>query len=226
MTYLLALLALIAAIALTWAVCTALAGASVGAVPTRIALFAGPSVRIGQVGGTELRLGLLPLGSSVRFLGDDGEDEVRLGAEDRKSYETLPLVTRLTIVAIGWVPLFLFAQAVLGLRPAATEFLQAFEQIFRYLRDPAFAAGAAAWFKGCVTAGRWTEAAAVLGMKMIAFNLLPLPLLAGGQILLEIARSAARRRLEWPDRVVALSVVIAFTMAIVAANRTWRLFVQ
>lgn len=244
-------LGIIASIALVWALCTALAGAFVGAVPTRLVLFAGPNVRVGLVRGVELRLGLLPIGSSVQFLDvqqvqeayafrmvdEDTNEEVldpeRVEAEAlvwaadyiglRRLYETLPLAARVTILLVGWVPTFLFAQVVLGLQAAGTEIVEGWSQIFRYLFDEAYASGAIAWLKAALAGGRVAEVAATIAMKMVALNLLPLPLLAGGQIILEILRSATRRPLRWPDRLAGLSFAVYLMAAYVFVDRTWRL---
>jgi membrane-associated protease RseP (regulator of RpoE activity) len=112
MTAALVILAVTALVALTWALCTATAGAFAGAVPTRVHLFAGPALRLGRVRGVDVHLGLLPIGSSVQFLdlelaGDpfdaheppEAQTATWLGY--RQVFERLPLATRLTVLLIG-----------------------------------------------------------------------------------------------------------------------------
>jgi membrane-associated protease RseP (regulator of RpoE activity) len=242
----LVILTVLALIAVTWAASTVLAGAFVGAVPTRVTLFAGPSVRVMQVRGVEIRLGVLPIGSSVQFLdidqveeayalheGDENEDpEVafyRWAARyvgERRLYETLPLVTRLTVHLIGWVPVFLAAQILLGLRPAAIELAEGFSQIFRYFLDKGYAGAATGWLASMVAQGRFAEAGATIAMKVIAVNLLPLPMLAGGQMLIQILSSATGRLLRWPDRMVGVSVAVYFGIMFVFATTVWKLLVR
>jgi membrane-associated protease RseP (regulator of RpoE activity) len=220
--------AVLAIVALVFAVCTAVAGALIDAVPIRISLFAGPSMHLATIREADVRLGLLPFGSGVRFLDEDAVEEGladEIDLDGKRLFEHLPLVTRLTVLLVGWVAIFLIAQAILGLRGAATELGEGFRQIVAFLTDRDYAPVAAAWLKGMMAGGRFAEAGAVIAMKVTAFNFLPLPGLTGGEFLLQIASSAAGRRLQWPSVVVPVSLALGVGMVYIFVTRMWNVLV-
>jgi len=252
---------------IAWAVVTALAGRLLGATVREVRFFIGPGVRIARLGGVNIRVGLLPIGSSVQFLDadlllaayaearaageihedafdpdlddlDHLEDLGGLGSADEESdcdlewvgnfvagkrlFDALPLASRLTLQLIGWVPVFFFAQMVLGLSGATSGLLQGFGQIFRFFADPAYSQAVLRWLAKTVAEGHWDRAAATVGLKIIAIDLLPLPIFAGGQILATIATSLRRRRTHWPSLALAVSLGVVIMALVVFAGRLWK----
>jgi membrane-associated protease RseP (regulator of RpoE activity) len=227
MTLVLLIFLTITAVSFVWAVTTALTGRLLGATLLKVVFFNGPSLRIARLGTAEVRLGLLPIGSSVQFLDAAAVEEAHAEAlSERRLLEDLPFAARLLILVIGWIPVFLLAAIPLGLPGAATELGEAFGQIVRFFRDPAYPALALGSLQMELAAGHWALAAAVVGLKVTAINLLPLPILAGGKILEEIASALTRRTVRWPSLLVTLSFFGCLLALFYFVKQLWKVIAQ
>jgi hypothetical protein len=224
MTVVLLIVLTMTGVSALWAVTTALVGRLAGATVLKVTLALGPSIRIARLGFTEIRLGL-PISSSVQFLDagflEDDEEAADVFA-DRPLQEELPFVARLLIPVAGWIPVFLFAWIALGLPGAATELGEGFGQILRFLSEPAYPAMALGSLQTELSAGRWMAAAAVVGMKAMAINFLPLPVFAGGKILEEIASFLMRRTVRWPSLLVSISFFLVLGALFLFVQRLWK----
>ena len=222
MTLVLLILLTITGVAFVWAVTTVLVARLVGATVLTVELALGPGLRIASLGGTEIRLGL-PIGSSVRFLDAATVAESSEGfVAGRRMWEDLPLAARLTVHLAGWLPVFLLALIPLGLPGAASELGAAFGQIVRFFKEPAYPTMALMSLSSMLSEGHWDRAAAIVALKVAAINLLPLPLFAGGKILLEIASAATRRELRWPSLLVTLSFTAYILALFYFVQRVWK----
>ena len=157
--------------------------------------------------GIAMSFGPIPA-SSVSALG-------RATFEDGpRTWSVLPLARRLVIVLGPWAALAILAAACLGPAHAARSIAHGFSQVALVL-DPTplmrsfFALARTAPLH--VTFG-------VLLAKMVAFNLLPLATLAGGEAIDELVSTVRRRRFPtwWTilSLVVALWLVLRFAWAI------------
>ena len=216
------ILLVLASASIVWAVATALVARILGATILQVHIFVGPSLRIFRLGEAEIRLGLLPIGSSVRFLDVDAIEEAVAERAGRRLFEELPLAARLSIHLAGWVLVFLFAQVVLGWSAAASELAQGFGQIFRFFYDRAYPGMALASLSSELSQGLWDRAAAVVALKVIAINLLPLPIYTGGMILVEIASALVRRTVRWPSSVLSVSLFVYLAVLVIFVRLFWK----
>jgi membrane-associated protease RseP (regulator of RpoE activity) len=241
----LAILVSLSLTALVWAVVTASFAKLLGATVLEIRLFAGPQVKLAQLGETSLALGLMPFGSSVRFLDQDflkqvrsknlqereeqslamNEDEAaeRLPAfwQGRKPFEQLRFVSRVGIILCGWLVILWFARWGLGRQQVGHEFLATYYQVLRYLLEPDFALAAIRWLRGILTEGYWLTAIALLSVKITALNFIPLPFLAGGALVRETASALTARSLRLPAQWVGTTFIISIGLLFLFLIRTW-----
>lgn len=174
----------------------ALLAMALGARPSRVRVGYGPALISRTVGGIRLELGLLPLGGFVQF-GDAGE-----------TYEALSPARRMLISLAG--PLALI---MLGVLLGNTQFAATFVKLFDGALHP--------MHEGARLVGRLVtlldekplEAFGWLAFVFAAFNLLPIPPLAGSQFLEAFASLVAGRKVALPNwaRLAGPLVMLAFT---------------
>lgn len=192
--------------AFTVAVARALGGRVSSAV-----IFLGPRPLRWKVGSVSVELGVVPLPLGyVTFERDDaGDDE-----PERTSFHDLSRPRRLAILLAPWVGMALVCLAVLG-PEALGSIARGFAQLPTGALSPT---GTGRALLAQLLALAATEpvhvAAARVITKMIAFNLLPLPGLAGLSFASELVRRGRRVR---PPR----AVLVASSLALVGLAIGW-----
>jgi membrane-associated protease RseP (regulator of RpoE activity) len=148
--------------------------------------------------GVSYRFGLLPLGGSVKFnTGDEKpqktkSDWVDLAADkEPPGFNDLHPLRRILVSASGCAALFLLAAVCLGPLAAARSLGRGFLQVIPYApwASPWVPSGRelASRFASLLAQGPFSLVLGVLAAKWAAFNLLPVPPLNGGMILLTLA---------------------------------------
>jgi membrane-associated protease RseP (regulator of RpoE activity) len=165
--------------------CMAMVGWVLGAKIEVVSLFSGPRLLGAKIAGVDFRISSLPIGGYVKFYGDTTESDVIAAG---KAFKDLHPVKRIFIAASGPLALLLFAANLIGLGHVARPFISGFAQFFSGALMP--------FNQGQYLLHRLSEIAttsvplflALMAVKMAAFNLLPLPVLNGGYVILEIVR--------------------------------------
>lgn len=183
---------------------------AVGGRVRAVVLFLGPRVARTPIGSLSLELGALPLPVGyVAFERDEADDEL-----ERSSFHDLSRPRRLAILGAPWIGISLACVALLG-PEALGSIARGFAQIPMGALSPT---GTGHALVARLFALAATEPAHVLGArvitKMVAFNLLPLPGLAGLTLLTELVR---RSRSVGLHRLVS----IAGTLALLAIAGGW-----
>jgi membrane-associated protease RseP (regulator of RpoE activity) len=163
-----------------------------GADIEEVSLFFGPKVLEFRHGGIPYRLGLVPLGNYVRFADDP---------ETPGAFRSLHPMTRLAIIGSADAALMLLACLLLGPSHALNSLGHGFEQVIRGALAPA--STAQMLIRGLLDLLDRESLGLGLGVvaaKVAAVNLLPLPALSGGQLILNLV--GGRRGL--PGRVQAI----------------------
>lgn len=166
-----------------------------GACPTEVAVFQGPRLFGCRIGRTEWRLNLIPLGARVLFgaprpeSGSDsqsGLDPARVEelARIHEEFHAKPLFVQALMNLSGPVSMVLIAACFLGPSEGMSSLSRGFAQVFQGAWSP-FEVGAPLiqGFLDLVARGGALSAAGILSAKLAALNLLPIPMLAGGQVL-------------------------------------------
>jgi membrane-associated protease RseP (regulator of RpoE activity) len=184
----------------------------VGAKVEQADLFYGPHViRYETQGGTVYRLGLIPLGNSVRFAAEPGIDG---------SFNELHPLRRVALVASGSASLVLLALVLLGPARGLRSLAQGIPQVL-----------AGAWAPGTMAQDllsglfavlrrhSWTTGLGVVAAKFTAMNLLPFPNLDGGQILLRLLAWRRPEPARWllPFHVLGIVIAAAILVGWIAA---------
>ena len=149
-----------------------------------IHLFFGKKLASFTIGEVTFTIGSIPVGGSVVFEGMNSE-----ATEDNEltGYNKLPLSWRLTIIASGPLAVFLLASLCIGSAEAAHSLLIGFGQVVQGALSP-LSQGQVLLSKAetlLSTQGAITLLG-VLSAKMAASNLLPLPTLNGGQLIMAL----------------------------------------
>lgn len=212
-------------VSLVFAFVTAVVGRWLGARVLEVGLFFAPRLFTFHLGEVPVRVGLIPIGSNVRFWDVDSKPEERPAAGRDLSlqdslFEDLSLVRRLTILLSGWIVVVLLAALILGPAEALRELGEGFRETFLFLWSPAFAQQALASFDALAQVSP-LEAGALWAVKITSFNLLPFPLFVGGFILKEVFSSLLRRPFRWPDGLMNLSFFLLLAMLSLAVRALW-----
>lgn len=183
-----------------------LAGASVG----EIGVFNGPALARLSVAGTTLRLNLIPLGGYVKF--DHAEGAPGLLGRGRPLQE-LSVLKRLLIASSGCVALLVVAAACLGPASALRHVASGFPQLVQGALHPlAVGAPLIAGLARFVAAHPVVPTVGLIASKELAFNLLPIPLLNGWDIIMILVQVSWRFTEKVRDRIYqfGLLVLLAF----------------
>lgn len=156
----------------------AAAGRAAGVTVEEVGLFVGPALLDFRVKGVRYRLGMIPVGGYVKFLGDDEKGGVPPG-----SFHRLHPLVRVAVMAAGPLAILALSAACLGPAHAARSFVHGFGQAAPFLaaRGP----GGGELLRGLsavLTYGSFRTAVGVVAAKVAAMNLLPIPALVGGTI--------------------------------------------
>lgn len=118
-------------------------------------------------------LGYIPTGGSIKH--------------DHEDYQKRNLLTRISILFAGALFTFLSAAVLVGISASFNELIKGFQQIFNLILSPLDKGlGLIRSFKEYASINPFTVTYALLATKIAAANLLPIPPMNGGQILLEI----------------------------------------
>lgn len=192
----------------------AIAGRVAGASISEVAIFMGPAIVKIKVYGVAFRLNLLPLGSYVKF---DTDERVR-----RQRLDDLHPLIRALIASSGCLALLLFTAVCFGPSVALHHTLSGFSQIITgALRPIAIGTQLLQGLWQFVATQSLLSTLALVASKEAAFNLLPLPSLNGGDIILNLASlvkpisESLREKLATAGMLVMLLIWLCWLIALV-----------
>lgn len=180
-----------------------------GAKVEEIGLFMGPKLFGFRVGGILFRVNALPLGSFVKLA--DG-------------FEKINIVSRSIVALSGCLALILTALAVFGFAAGWHQFVSGFGQIFGGTFSPGSEGArlvSAAY--GFAAANSFLQTIGMFAAKMAAFNLLPIPMLNGGQFLIYLLQAvfnlsdSAREKINIFGLLALLLLYCVWLYAVIAA---------
>lgn len=181
-----------------------LAGASI----SEIGIFIGPTLFKINIRGVALKLNLLPTGSYVKY---DADEPDRRRATRSKRLEDLNPLTRAVIASAGCLALLLVAVVYLGPSAAIRHTVSGFSQIISGTLSPL--EHGARLLQLLYQFASTMPLPATLGLvasKEAAFNLLPLPVFNGGDIILNLINLVKRI----PDLVIERLNMFGFLLMI------------
>ena len=162
-----------------------IAGLLSGASIEKIDIFTGPKLAVVHFRGVPLSVGCLPTGGSVAFKGMAYSEEEAEG----KSFRRLPLAWRMVIIASGPLAVSLLASVCIGPVEAGRSLINGFHQFVMGAFAPS--SQGQALLKKALYLFHTQPFVIVLGVvsaKIAAGNLLPVPPMNGGQLLMELFR--------------------------------------
>jgi membrane-associated protease RseP (regulator of RpoE activity) len=173
----------------------AVVGWRLGATVEEVSLFFSPVLIRFRYRGVDYRVGAIPMGGSVRFKGDrdepKGPEEILFAADmEPPGFHELHPLRRVAIAAAGCAALVVVGALCLGPWASVRSLGRGFVQLIPFAPwAPAWVPGGrqlAARFLALIRDGPFRIALGVLAAKMAAINLLPLPPLNGGAIILTL----------------------------------------
>lgn len=179
-----------------WTLAQVAVATALGARPCDVRVGSGPRMLAWRMGGMAWSFRPLMLNGSVGFKEEgveepDGLDRVR----------RLPAARYLVAVLAPWAVMVLVAMLCLGASEGLRHFASGFTLLFEFSALP----DRLRRLFLLVREGEWARAWGLLCAKMAAFNLLPLPLLAGGNVLFSPWR---QRNPDWRGRANAVGLVV------------------
>lgn len=171
----------------------------------KIGLFYGKPVLNFQTRFGSVCIGYIPTGGFVEL--------------DMDAFPKEPASSRCAVTLSGPVALFLSALVCLGFQHAGFSFAATFPQLIELLASPI---SKGKEFFGLLSAKAIATpitAYGVLAMKAAALNLLPLPTLAGGRLLVEMSKkreaSAVAKAINYLGSVTAFCILVWFVILLV-----------
>jgi membrane-associated protease RseP (regulator of RpoE activity) len=163
----------------------------VGAKVEEIVLFIGPGLRF-RLGGIDYKIGLIPLGSSVRFPNED---------KDPDRFSALPLWKRLAVFASGVVALAILACLCLGPWQGVLSIWRGLDQVLIGACSPMRTGRTLIrTLYAILRVDPYVIGLGIVAAKTVAVNIYPIPSLDGGSIvlaLLERAFGLSDKAREW-----------------------------
>ena len=164
---------------------------------------------------TKIKLGLIPFPSGyVQFRAIKENFPARF-----KAFASLPLVNKMAVSLSGIVLNIIFAASILGFQSAISSSVKGVRQIIEILvsRDFGFY-----YLRQIVILQQsgWWHTWAVLTTKVVSFNLLPIPGLYGGFILITLWEFFTRTKIE-PEKLGELTLV-SIIIFLATFLYTWR----
>lgn len=156
-----------------YAVSSALASWVLGVKVETIGIFLGPCLKQFNFGFVNLRINLIPLGTYIQL-----NDE---------QFSNLPPLKKIPIIASGCLSNLLLAILCLGYIDALQSFYTTFGQVFLCIL-PTKIPYLLSLMVNFISNNTIISTLGVTSSKLSAFNLFPLPFLAGGQIIFEILK--------------------------------------
>ncbi|MBZ4418999.1 hypothetical protein [Myxococcus sp. RHSTA-1-4] len=165
-----------------WALAQAAVASTLGARPVLVDLGFGPILLSGRMGGIVWSFRPIALASSVGFT----EAQTAEGVPPKNRLQQLSLLMHAAVILLPWVVQVAIAMTCLGASEGLHQFVRGFTLPFELSLLP----GRVERFLALLRDGEFLRAWGLLSAKLAAINLLPLPLLAGGQVLLLPWRNA------------------------------------
>ncbi|MFP2924798.1 hypothetical protein ACLESO_06190 [Pyxidicoccus sp. 3LG] len=187
-----------------WALAQAAIASSLGARPVLVDLGLGPALVSGRLGGIVWSFRPIALASAVGF------DEATEDAPKRNRLAQLSLPLHAAIILLPWAVPVAIAMACLGASEGLHQFVHGFSVPFELSALP----GRVERFLALLQQGELLRAWGLMSAKVAAINLLPLPILAGGQVLLLPWRN---RYPVWAGLLNLVSVLAAVPWALYVA---------
>lgn len=196
-----------------------LSGRLAGASVREVGIFNGPALATMRVGYTALRLNLIPLGGYVKFANAESAPSLRGRG---RLFEELPTLARALIAISGCLALLVVAAACLGPASALSHVASGFPQFVQGALHPvAVGAPLIARLARFVATHPVVSTVGLIVSKELAFNLLPIPILNGGDIIMILAQAfkpfpeKVRARLYQLGLLVLLAFLAAWAVAFV-----------
>jgi membrane-associated protease RseP (regulator of RpoE activity) len=170
----------------------AIVGWWIGATVDEVSFFFSPVTIRFRYRAVDYRIGLIPMGGSVRFKGDRDKpksvEEILFAADmEPPGFNDLHPLKRVVIAASGCIALVTLAALCLGPWASVRSLGRGFVQITPFAPwTPTWVPGGkelAGRFVSLLRNGPFRVVIGVLAAKQAAFNLLPLPPLTGGMII-------------------------------------------
>lgn len=192
------------AINVLWALAQAAVASTLGARPVLVDLGIGPILLTGRLGGIVWSFRPIAVASAVGFT-EEAED-----APKRNRLQQLSLPMHGAVILLPWVTQVFIAMACLGATEGLHQFVHGFTLPFELSALPRRIETLVALLRN----GELLRAWGLMSAKLAALNLLPLPILAGGQFLLLPWRE---RYPVWAGLLNLLSVLAALPWAVYVA---------
>jgi membrane-associated protease RseP (regulator of RpoE activity) len=191
------LIAALAVMSATFNVATAIIATCLGIPIDEISTWIGPKFLRFQLGPTEVSFGLIPVAGSVKF----SDEDTRPDLEPRRLFLNAPWLKKVLIGIGGPLSVILAAVPVLG-ADAFREALDAPRWTVQAVVDSAAPLNFNALIWPLVERSGWLAAGAILTVKAAALNLLPIPVMNGGAVLIStveamLGRPLPANVLEW-----------------------------
>lgn len=185
----------------------AAAGWLIGAEIETISLFYSPRILRSKFGSTEFTVGLIPFGGFVKF---------------NDNFQKVHPLKRMFVASSGCVLLLIVASVALGFSGAFHKFLSGFAQVLFVVLSPrSYGSQLLSSGYDFLKISPFLACLGLVASKMAAANMLPLPVLNGGDIILILAGwikpipERVRERIQQFGFLVALGVLICGTVALI-----------
>jgi hypothetical protein len=181
-----------------WALTQAAVASTLGARPVDVSLGYGPALLSWRLAGIGWAFRPLVLGSSVGF----EEEPVQQDAPKHNRLHSLPMPLHAAVILLPWLVQVAIAMTLLGAEEGLHQFVSGFTQPFELSALP----GRVERFIDIVRQGELLRAWGLMSAKLAAINLLPMPMFAGGSLLLLPWRG---RMPVWAGLLAALCLICA-----------------
>ena len=178
---------------------------------SEFSLFIGPVVARFWLGDTAVSLRAIPVGGYARFEGLEPEASAETTVTDAAA-PFHPLL-RAVMELSGCALLFGFSAIVLGPRSAVEAVLRGFTQLLAPLLAPSEAVQSVLTAAEVVRSSTTIVLLALVASKVAAFNLLPIPMLNGGQALTDVVRWLFPLSLRARTRLLQIGFVLLVLIA-------------
>jgi membrane-associated protease RseP (regulator of RpoE activity) len=185
-------------------------------------LFIGPHLLSFKHNETTYCLSLIPLGGYVKFVGHE-EEAVPHTPFAPGDYRALNCFSKCLIAVAGCAALATIAYICLGREDARVAILAGFGQPFQALISPRqLGKNLVLEAMGIISTQPFLVILGLFAAKMAAYNLLPIPLLNGAEVVFQIAdwlglRKSVRESLQYIGLFLIVALLVCWLVAIVYA---------
>ncbi|WP_408891338.1 hypothetical protein ACJ2CR_17085 [Myxococcus faecalis] len=196
------------AVNVMWALAQAVVASALGARPLVVRIGYGPQLVAWRMAGIGWSLHPITLGSSASFVpeAEEGSTEPL-----RSRLLKLPPPLHALALAVPWYVQIGVAMACLGPAEGFHQFTEGFPAVFNLSALP----GRVERFVGLLREGELVRAWGIMSARMASLNLLPIPSLAGGYLML----------LPWRDRSPTPTWVRPIAAVLLALSLLWAVWV-